>query len=182
MASGLHTFASLAEHFARMQYTALSRNESLLERIGKLVKTTAKSLLGHSHGPLGPFPEWAPLSPSTITGRERAGYVPITPLLASGQLRDDIGYSVSMRTATAGVVTIGSTLDYAAHLELGTSKMPPRSFLGRALHMRVPMIVRMVGESQVFSMTMLAQTGAPGVPVLFGGRIVEHSVTFNEEE
>ena len=67
--------------------------------------------------------KWPELGPAAIA---RHGD---TPLLDSGELRDSIGAYVEMHSRESGRAVVGSPLDKAVWHELGTSKIPPRSFL-----------------------------------------------------
>ena len=42
--------------------------------------------------------------------------------------------------------TVGSNSDIAVYQELGTSRIPPRSFLAGALHHEIPEILKMAGK------------------------------------
>jgi HK97 gp10 family phage protein len=99
-----------------------------LERVATRVEQTAKAELGVYQPATGPFPEWAELADSTKADRVAKGFTENDPLLRTGALRDSISHEVEGLTAT-----IGSTSDIAEYQEFGTSKMPPRPFLGPAL-------------------------------------------------
>src|SRR5690348_1384126 len=56
----------------------------------EVIAKDARDKLGHYQGEVGPYPAWAPLSPSTQADRVAKGYTPNDPLLRSGDLRDSI--------------------------------------------------------------------------------------------
>lgn len=55
----------------------------------------------------------------------------------TGNLRASIGYDVTEDSEGVSA-EIGPTVDYAVHLEHGTSRMAPRRFLGPAFDRRTP--------------------------------------------
>ena len=70
---------------------------------------------------------WAPLSPSTIAKHGD------TPLLDTGAMKTDIS-ALPVQTSGATLTeSIGTSLPYGVFQELGTQRIPPRSFLGLAL-------------------------------------------------
>jgi hypothetical protein len=71
--------------------------------------------------------DWPQLAESTQRERERLGFAANEPLLRTGDLRESIEYTVLPREAA---VEIGSNDKIAVYQELGTSRIPPRSFLG----------------------------------------------------
>ena len=94
---------------------------------GALMEQKAKEYIGEYQPAVGNLPAWAPLADSTVAEKSRLGYAE-DPLLRTGEVRD----SITMKTDQHGV-TVGSDNPVAAMLEHGTSKMPPRSFLERAV-------------------------------------------------
>jgi hypothetical protein len=90
----------------------------IIEEACKIVQKKAKAAIGKQHA------EWAPLAQSTIEDKQQHGFPTPKPLLRTGELRDSIKYTVR---GLEGAV--GSDLERAPWLELGTSRMPPRSFL-----------------------------------------------------
>jgi hypothetical protein len=90
----------------------------IVEQACKIIQRKAKAAIGKEHE------MWAPLAPSTIADKQHYGYSTPKPLLRSGELRDSIEYTVH---GLEGAV--GSNLDRALWLEMGTSRIPPRSFL-----------------------------------------------------
>jgi hypothetical protein len=66
------------------------------------------------------------------------------PLLRTGELRDSIEYTVHGNEGA-----VGSDLDRALWLELGTSRIPPRSFLVSSAISSEERIRRMAGAAAV---------------------------------
>lgn len=91
------------------------------------IKETAKDELGVYQPVVGPFNAWAVLADATQSGRTRLGYTPNDPLLRSGELRDSIESEV---VGLAAIV--GTKSEIGFWQEMGTSKMPPRPFIGPA--------------------------------------------------
>ncbi len=90
----------------------------IVERACQIVQKKAKAAIGREHE------LWAPLAESTIRDRAAHGYKTPAPLLRTGELRDSIEYVVHGNEGC-----VGSDLDVAVYQELGTSSIPPRSFL-----------------------------------------------------
>ena len=115
-----------------------------LEKAAVIVETEAKRVIGtYDYG-------WPPLAPSTLEKKASD-----TPLLETGKMRDSIGHSVDGDTAR-----VGSDMDIALVHELGTSKMPPRSFLQGAIHHKMTDIVDDIGTSP--SRCLLNEVAAVG--------------------
>jgi hypothetical protein len=90
----------------------------------------------------------APLAESTIRDKAAHGYKTPAPLLRSGEMRDSIEYVVH---GDEGCV--GSNSDVAVFQELGTSRIPPRSFLVSAAISSEDKIHRMAGASAVAALS-----------------------------
>ena len=125
--TGLATF--LTEAMVEMDH---AKHEAL-EKAAKIVEDGSKKAIGtYEFG-------WPPLAESTLEKKAAD-----TPLLETGELRDSIRHEVDGDTAR-----IGSDLDYALYQEVGTSRIPPRSFLMQsAVHHRDE-IVHEIGETMV---------------------------------
>ncbi len=109
----------------------------------RIIQHEATAEIGHYQGEAGPFPAWEELDKDTKAQRVALGFTENDPLLRTGALRDHIDMTAGAEKATIGVphevVGDGSKAnpirdigDVATYLELGTSHMPPRSFLGGA--------------------------------------------------
>jgi hypothetical protein len=89
-----------------------------LEVMAKAIKSKARGVLGtHEYG-------WPPLEPETIA-RKATGD---SPLLETGEMRDSIDYTIIEPGKRAEV---GSNSDIAVFMELGTERVPARSFLAQ---------------------------------------------------
>lgn len=94
----------------------------------KIVERACQIVQAHAKRTIGTNQEmWPPLAASTVAEKARRGYATPKPLLRTGELRDSIQYTVK---GTEGCV--GSDLERALYLEMGTARMPPRSFLRSA--------------------------------------------------
>jgi hypothetical protein len=102
---------------AALSSTSLS-GPKIVEEACKIVQKKAKAAIGKDHE------MWPPLAESTISDKQHHGFPTPKPLLRTGELRDSIQYVVH---GVEGAV--GSDLERAVWQELGTSRIPPRSFL-----------------------------------------------------
>lgn len=119
-----------------------------LERAARLVEREARSRLGEYQDAAGPFDRWPALSTYTMEDRARQGFPPDEPLLRTGALRDSIGHRVEKDEAV-----IGSDSPVAVAQELGTARIPPRSFLGSAAASRADEIVEILGRGATAALT-----------------------------
>jgi phage gpG-like protein len=95
-------------------------SHAIVARACEMVCAEAKRVIGEGYF------FWPALSPETLAHKMMN-----TPLLETGELRESIGW-----TAEGNEGHVGSNNDKAVWHELGTSKIPPRSFLmGAAMHM-----------------------------------------------
>lgn len=125
---------------------------AVLERAAAVIEREARAEIGHLQTAVGHFPAWPSLAATTIEGykgfpgKAGLGFSPpdYDPLLRTGEMRDSIKSSVSGRE-----LRVGSDLDIAVWHELGTAKMPARSFLGRAAFVTEGEVGRMVGRTMV---------------------------------
>lgn len=126
--TGLDQFAN----FLARRTIELHFNARILRMIGELIQKRAQEKLGIFQASVGAFPAWKrPLADRTQRERLQQNYTPNDPLLRSGELREDIRFVVD---EVADKVVIGSTLDKAVWNELGTTRAPPRPFLGPAAY------------------------------------------------
>jgi phage gpG-like protein len=111
----LYSLESFAALLTKIAVTEEAEQRGL-EKAAVIVETEAKRVIGtYDYG-------WAPLAPSTLAHKAAD-----TPLLETGEMRDSIQHQVEHRAAN-----IGSNNDKAVWQELGTAKIPARSFLGGA--------------------------------------------------
>jgi hypothetical protein len=99
-----------------------------LTLIAAMITSRAKSLIGTYSA----VPAWPELAQSTQQAREKKGFPANEPLLMTGELRNSIGFSIE---EPGKLAIVGSTSDIAVYQELGTSHIPPRSFLVSAAMM-----------------------------------------------
>jgi HK97 gp10 family phage protein len=119
-----------ARHLGRVVVRMPIAKAKGLELAGKIVAERAKSKLGTYQA------GWPPLKPETIA-RKATGD---SPELETGAMRDTIATHASAERA---VITVGGA---ALWQELGTSKMPPRPFMGPALRESAGEIAGVIGE------------------------------------
>jgi phage gpG-like protein len=89
---------------------------AIVARACEMVYTEAKRVIGEG------YDFWPPLQPATLAHKMMA-----TPLLETGELRGSIEWN-----AEGNIGHVGSNNDKAVWHELGTSHIPPRSFLAGA--------------------------------------------------
>ncbi len=110
-------------------------NRQALEHAGQVVEDAAKEAMGtYKFG-------WPPLAPETVAGKATGD----SPLLETGELRDSIGHTV----VDAHTCDVGSNDPKAAYHELGTARIPPRSFLVAAAMDTEAEVVAVLGEGAV---------------------------------
>lgn len=110
----------------------------IIEQACRIIQRKAKAAIGNNHE------MWPPLAPSTIADKQRQGYATPAPLLRTGEMRDSIQYTVN---GDEGAV--GSNSEIAVFQELGTSRIPPRSFLVSSAIASEPRIHRMANAAAV---------------------------------
>jgi HK97 gp10 family phage protein len=147
------SFDALARHFSNVIRRLPGAERRALNDIGSQTRYRARAKLGNyqpevpippgeGEAWLGSFPAWRPLAPSTLAEKTRLGYSPPdNPLVRDRTMYDSIGYEVVRLT-----VTIGATAPYAVYQELGTSRMPPRPFIGPALVETLPYAMRVLTD------------------------------------
>lgn len=124
-----------------------------LEKAGEMITNQAKSEIGKLQPSIGSpqvAQEWEPLAPRTRKEKERLGYGSSAndwqPLLRTGELRDSIHYEVNKSKLE---VIVGSDSPIAAYQEFGTSRIPPRPFIGRAAFILTPKIANMFAGATI---------------------------------
>jgi hypothetical protein len=132
-ANGIWGLAEFALHLKEIEREMHELGPAIIRKACMMVAAEAKRVLGEG------YPEWPELAPSTLAHKMMN-----TPLLETGAMRASIEWS----TSHDGLVGhVGSNLDRAVYQELGTSRIPPRSFLAGALHHEVDAIVKMAGRA-----------------------------------
>ena len=112
-----------------------------LKKAAEIIQEESKSELGNYQDAVGPLEAWAELADATKEDRVHRGYPENEPLLREGTLRD----SINVYKDDDGY-TVGSELEQAYYLEVGTEKMPPRSFLEGAFYRKEKEIAEEVGD------------------------------------
>lgn len=135
--------ASFIAHFAGLHHAVQKEAEKTLEKAAKLIEKTAKEELGYYQPGIGPFPAWQQLAQSTLATHALYG-VGDTPLVLHGGLYDSIEHEVHGPTAV-----IGTKLDIGAYQEFGTSRIPPRPFMGPAALRNADKIKKLFGKALV---------------------------------
>ena len=114
----------------------------IIERAAQMIQKRAKANIGKDHE------AWPPLAPSTIADKQKHGFPTPKPLLRTGALRDSIEYTVHGNEGW-----VGSDLDIAVYQELGTSRIPPRSFLVSAAIASEDKIHRMAAATAIAALS-----------------------------
>ena len=144
--SGLMSLAGFAAKLADLTVAVHEESARGLERAAQVVEAEAKAEIGTYQDQAGPFAAWAQLADSTLADKERLGYAPPdNPLLRTGEMRDSIEHTVEME-GVAGTAYVGSDNPIAEYQELGTERIPPRSFLGGALFRKQDEVVQIAGR------------------------------------
>ena len=115
----LSSFPGLAARLAMAEADVKMATEAGLEKTCQLIEDRAKEAIGNDDYIFG----WPRLAQSTI---DRKGFE--RPLYETGKLKDSIGHLVE-----GNVGYVGTNDPVAPYQEFGTSKIPPRPFLGGAL-------------------------------------------------
>jgi hypothetical protein len=113
---------------------------AILARACEMVAKEARRVIGVG------YDDWPALQASTIAEKVRQGYYAPAPLLRTGQLRSSIEWSVDEKKLEAEV---GTDDPVAAFQELGTLRIPPRSFLAGAAKHVEEKIHRMAAKAAV---------------------------------
>ena len=153
------TLAGFAAHLASLTVEIEHETHDALEEAAMIVQTEAKAEIGRYQDEAGPFAAWAELADSTKADRVSQGYTENDPLLRRGDLRDSIEHTV-----TGHVAHIGSDSPIAEYQELGTQKIPPRSFLGGAAFRKGHEVAEIIGSRYAAVLTGHAVQGGP-VPI-----------------
>jgi len=118
-----------------------------LERAARLIEAEAKEEIGVYQGAAGPFQQWKELADATKADRLAHGYSENDPLLRSGEMRDSISHAVGKDEAV-----VGSNSLIAVYQELGTSRIPARSFLGGAAARKAGEVANILGHAALLGL------------------------------
>jgi HK97 gp10 family phage protein len=146
----MREFSSLADfatHIGTLVAVEVTAEHRALGRAAALIQNAAKAKIGDYQEAAGDFAAWAELAESTKADRVQQGYSENDPLLRSGDLRDSIE-----RHVEPGEASVGSNSDIAVFQELGTAKIPPRSFLGGAAVENAERVVEIIGRDVVIAL------------------------------
>jgi hypothetical protein len=130
----LSSFANLAARLATAEADMKLAQTAILGKACQFIEDEAKDAIGTYYG-------WPQLAESTQERRVALGYSANDPLLRTGELRDSIGHVVE-----GDVGYVGTNDPVAPFHEFGTSRIPPRPFLGGALDAVGPKIEKMAGR------------------------------------
>jgi phage gpG-like protein len=159
--SGEFSLLGFAEHLAALTVEVEHETQRALEHAAVIVETEAKAEIGTYQDAAGPFAAWSPLADATKRDRVAKGYPEDDPLLREGTMRDSIEHVVIGRTAH-----VGSNNEITVYQELGTAKIPARSFLRGAAFRKEGEVVETLGGRFVSALT----GGAMGTPRGIRGR------------
>jgi phage gpG-like protein len=112
----MYTLLGMVAKLAQVSIETDLAIQIAIEEAAELVRAAAAKLIGH------PNEVWAELAESTLA-RKGAD----TPLFETGEMRASIDKTIGHHIAW-----VGSNSDKAVWQELGTSRIPPRSFIGLA--------------------------------------------------
>jgi hypothetical protein len=124
--------------------TVRPRLEIGLDQVGELASTMAAAYIGTYQQ------SWPQLAESTIKSKAAAGFAVPAPLLETGEMRDSIRHEVDPILLE---LVVGSNDLRALWQELGTSRIPPRSFLGLAMAHSMPFAAETFGKIAVKILT-----------------------------
>ncbi len=122
-----HSLLQFAADLTKITVGTAIFHHEVMEKACVIVEKEAKRVIGtYDYG-------WAPLAESTKADRTAHGFPEDEPLLRTGEMRDSIEHHVEEEGLGMTVVGIvGTNNPIAKYQELGTAKIPPRSFLGEA--------------------------------------------------
>jgi hypothetical protein len=130
------SLGQFAAHLLTYEADLHLTEEACVEKACKMVEKEAKSAIGtYKFG-------WPPLQPETIAHKATGD----SPLLETGELKESIEH-VSGREGGEAVGYVGTNDPVAKYHELGTSHIPPRSFLGEATMRKEHKIHEMMGRA-----------------------------------
>ena len=139
-----HSIAHFVQHLSSVIPETLIAQHHGLEKAAVVIETEAKAEIGVYQDEIGDIVAWAELADSTKVDRLSKGFTENDPLLRTGELRDSIEHQSALTEAV-----VGSNSEIAVFQELGTEKMPPRSFLAGAAMRKEEEVVAILGESVV---------------------------------
>lgn len=127
----MRSLMDFAKDLSRIKVSFEFARHEAIEKACQIVEDEAKDVIGtYRYG-------WPQLATATQRDRVRLGFPANEPLLRTGDMRDSISHYVETGLTGAHGVTedagyVGSPSKIALAQELGTARIPPRSFLGGA--------------------------------------------------
>jgi phage gpG-like protein len=119
--TGVYSILGFVAKLEAIKHDMHDLGPAIVARACEMVAAEAKRVIGEG------YEDWPPLQPETLAKKMMN-----SPLLETGELRASIEWSTSANGLEGWV---GSNNDKALWHELGTAKIPPRSFLmGAAVH------------------------------------------------
>lgn len=158
------SMASFAAYLGTLVVAEHEMNKAILSSAAKVVQKAAKDKIGQYQSEASPFLAWEPLAESTLEEKARLGYTGQVseddPLLRTGDMAASILWNADGREAY-----VGSDSEIAEFQELGTAKMPPRSFLGGAAVEKTPDVLKIVGVGATLFLSGGGVMGGKGLPI-----------------
>src|SRR6267378_3124937 len=114
--TGVYSILSFVAHLKAVEHDMNALGPAVVAKACEMVAEEARRVIGEG------YPYWPALAPSTLARKMMN-----TPLLETGELRASIEWN-----ADGNQGYVGSNLDKAVWHELGTARIPPRSFLAGA--------------------------------------------------
>src|SRR6267142_2506899 len=132
MTGGIMSIAEFVLKTKTIQMELEIVSHAVVARACEMVANAAKESLGtYEFG-------WVSLKPETIAHKMRGD----SPLLETSELRNSIQWN-----SEGNIGHVGSNLDKALWMELGTVKIPPRSFLASAAAQQEELIHKMAAKA-----------------------------------
>jgi phage gpG-like protein len=132
------SLGQFAAHLLSFEADLHVTQDACVEKACKMIEKEAKAAIGtYRFG-------WTPLQPETIAHKTTGD----SPLLETGEVKESIEH-VSGREGGEAVGYVGTNDPVAKYHELGTSHIPPRSFLGEAAMRKEHKIHEMMGRATV---------------------------------
>lgn len=139
-------FDAFSKHIKKVSSQYKDRESKSLNSIGAYLEKKSQDTIGYLQEGGGSFASWPELKEATKKDKERKGYAfkeDFNPLYRTGHLKKSISHVVNRSSHT---VFVGSPLDVALYQEMGTDKIPARSFLGLTFFKEKPQIQYMLGQ------------------------------------
>jgi HK97 gp10 family phage protein len=163
--AGTLTLTQASGFFLQLAHDLMPATHGMLEHAGQVVEDEAKRLIGtYDYDP-----KWPELADATKEDRVKHGFSEDEPLLRTGKLRDSIHHKVE---SSAHTVHIGSDEDVAVWQELGTSHIPPRTFLKGAMLNKEKELTHILGKQLHAYLSSGKFPSASGHPFNTHGEVV----------